>query len=134
MQRQGACPHDVIAGEWIDPYNGRRIVLDDLKDTRQAQAIQIDHIVPLKEAWISGARDWSQARRIGFANDLKELTAVDGPTNASKSDGDPAAWRPKKQYQCAYANRWIETKSSWNLTADPSEVTALEQMLAYCTN
>lgn len=132
VQQQGSCGHDVIAGEWIDPYNGKRIALENLKDTRQAQAIQIDHIVPLKEAWLSGAREWPEAKRVAFANDLQELAAVDGPTNASKGDGDPAAWRPRKQYQCAYANRWVGTKRKWDLAADPSEITALQQMLRYC--
>src|SRR5204862_521212 len=82
---------------------------------RQAQAIQIDHIVPLSEAWRSGASRWSPDRRRAFANDLDNLLAVDGPTNMSKSDDDPAGWRPRKGFQCAYAARWVETKMRWAL-------------------
>jgi len=35
-------------------------------------------MVPLKEAWISGARDWTAARREQFANDITrpQLAAV----------------------------------------------------------
>jgi hypothetical protein len=129
---QGRCDHDVLAGTWIDPYTGRKIVLTDMKEMRQSMAIQIDHIVPLSEAWVSGASEWSDDRRHGFANDLDELLAVDGPTNESKGDGDPAAWRPRKGYQCTYAERWIGVKLRWDLVADPSEVLALRQMLSYC--
>ncbi|WP_370288996.1 HNH endonuclease family protein [Nocardioides sp.] len=130
--QQGRCDHDVLAGSWVDPYTGRRLTFTDLKAPDQAQAIQIDHVVPLSEAWASGADRWSEEQRRTFANDLDNLLAVDGPTNASKSDGDPAAWRPRKGYQCAYATRWITVKSRYDLGADASEVAALRQMLDYC--
>jgi Protein of unknown function (DUF1524) len=130
--RQGACDHDVLAGTWHDPYTGRTLRFLDLKDLRQAEAIQIDHVVPLAEAWVSGAAGWTTERRERFANDLHELLAVDGPTNMSKGDGDPAAWRPRRGYQCSYARRWIAVKTRWHLTVDPAEVTALRGMLGYC--
>lgn len=129
---QGSCDHDVLAGRWVDPYTGASLVFDDLKDPHQAEAIQIDHVVPLAEAWRSGAWRWNEARRRSFANDLTELLAVDGPTNASKGDGDPAAWRPRKGYQCTYAIRWITVKARWHLTVDPSERRALGEMLDFC--
>ncbi|MEI7055182.1 HNH endonuclease family protein [Nocardioides sp. CCNWLW239] len=129
---QGRCDHDVIAGTWIDPYTGRRLAFTDLKEPRQAQAIQIDHVVPLAEAWRSGASEWEAERRRAFANDLDNLLAVDGPTNMSKSDDDPAGWRPRKAFQCAYATRWIETKAHWSLAIDDSERRALGEMLGYC--
>jgi hypothetical protein len=130
--QQGRCDHDVLAGTWVDPYTGRRLTFTDLKEPGQAQAIQIDHIVPLSEAWRSGASRWPEDRRRAFANDLDNLLAVDGPTNMSKGDDDPAGWRPRKGFQCAYAARWIETKKRWSLAADDSERRALGEMLGYC--
>jgi hypothetical protein len=130
--QQGRCDHDVLAGSWLDPYTGRRLTFTDLKDPQQAEAIQIDHLVPLAEAWASGADGWDTRRREQFANDLAELLAVDGPTNAAKSDDDPAAWRPRKQFQCTYAVRWVATKSAWHLDADRSERRALKEMLGTC--
>jgi hypothetical protein len=130
--QQAACDHDVLAGTWEDPYTGRMLAFDDLKDLRQAQAIQIDHVVPLAEAWRSGAAAWSSARRSRFANDLSELLAADGPTNAAKGDDDPAAWRPRQAFQCEYAVRWIAVKSRWALAVDRSERRALEEMLGSC--
>lgn len=133
VARQGRCPHDVIGGTWVDPYSGRRLVLDNLKDPASAQAIQIDHVVPLAEAWISGAAAWSDGKRRLFANDLDALLAVDGVINARKGDGDPAAWRPKKSYQCEYARRWIGIKARWELSLDASERRALVEMISTCT-
>jgi hypothetical protein len=132
VQTQGACDHDVVAGTWHDPYTGRTLTFTDLKDLRQAEAIQIDHVVPLAEAWVSGARRWSRTRREVFANDLGELLAVDGPTNMSKGDGDPASWRPRRGYQCTYARRWISVKTRYRLEIDGSEKAALNQMLGLC--
>jgi hypothetical protein len=132
VAQQDSCDHDVLAGTWHDPYTGSTLHFTDLKDLSQAEAIQIDHVVPLAEAWVSGASAWSSDRRQAFANDLHELLAVDGPTNMSKGDGDPAAWRPRKGYQCTYARRWIAIKSTWHLAVDPPEVAALRQMLGYC--
>lgn len=132
LGRQGRCEHDVLAGTFVDPYSGRTHVLDDLKNLSQAQAVQIDHVVPLAEAWVSGASTWTPERRREFANDLGVLLAVDGATNGSKGAGDPAAWRPRKGYQCTYAVRWITVKHRWQLQADAPEVRALEEMLAFC--
>ena len=56
VAQQDACDHDVLAGTWHDPYTGRTLRFTDLKDLSQAEAIQIDHVVPLAEAWVSGAR------------------------------------------------------------------------------
>jgi hypothetical protein len=132
FQAQGRCDHDVLAGTWVDPYTGRQLTFTDLKQPAQAQAIQIDHLVPLAEAWASGAAGWDDDRRRDFANELAELLAVDGPTNASKGDDDPAAWRPQTAYQCTYAVRWVGAKSRWDLTVDRSERRALREMLGYC--
>lgn len=132
ISRQGPCGHDVLAGTWVDPYTGDTVELDDLKDLAQAQTVQIDHVVPLAEAWRSGASRWSDGRREAFANDLAALAATYGPTNASKSDSDPAAWRPGQEFQCDYALLWIAVKAVWELSVDDSEAAALTQMLARC--
>lgn len=132
VAHQGACSHDVLAGTWVDPYSGRRLVLGDLKDLSQAQAVQIDHVVPLAEAWRSGAHRWSPDERRRFANHLDGLVAVDGPTNMSKGDDDPAAWRPRLAHQCAYAARWVQVKHAWGLAVDDSERRALIEMLDAC--
>ena len=132
VQRQGACDHDVLAGTWVDPYTGQEFTLTDLKDLSQAQAVQIDHLVPLAEAWRSGASGWSSREREAYANDLAVLAATAGATNASKSDSDPASWLPRKDFQCGYALRWIAVKDAYALAVDDSEAAALTGMLERC--
>lgn len=130
--QQGACDHDMLAGTWYDPYTGKNLVFTDLKAPDQSQAIQADHIVPLSEAWKSGANKWTPERREQYANTLNVLLAVDGPANMSKGDQDPASWRPRKDYQCRYARTWIQVKATWSLAVDPSEKNALREMLGDC--
>ena len=130
---QGACDHDVLAGTWDGPYTGRPLVFDDLKDSAQAQAITIDHVVPLGEAHRSGAGSWPATERERFANDLDNLVATDGPTNSDKSDADPAEWRPPERSSwCAYALVWVGVKADWELAVDDAERRGLAEMLSAC--
>ncbi len=119
---------DVGDGEWESVYDGE--VVDDPGE------LDIDHLVPLAEAWESGADEWTDAEREAYANDLEHpqaLVAVTAGSNRSKGDGDPAEWRPpERSTWCDYALDWIAVKAEWGLTADPDEIAELEEMLATC--
>ncbi|KLJ10931.1 hypothetical protein EMPG_13749, partial [Blastomyces silverae] len=58
--------------------------------------VDIDHVVPLSNAWKSGAAGWTTARRREFANDLvnPQLIAVTDNVNQQKSDAGPEEWKP----------------------------------------
>jgi hypothetical protein len=117
----------ILSGTWVSPYNGKTY-------TTPSQ-IQIDHLVPLGNAWISGASTWSADKREQFANDLTDpqLIAVDGHDNESKGDDDPSQWKPpSKDFWCTYAKDWISVKSVWHLTITVSEKSALNDMLHTC--
>jgi hypothetical protein len=117
----------ITAGTWTSAYDGRAI--------SDPQDLDIDHMVPLANAWRTGAADWSEKRREEFANDLDspELLAVTSTTNRSKGDQDPSQWRPpRRQYWCAYAQRWIAVKSVWRLRVTSDEKDALLDMLDTC--
>jgi hypothetical protein len=113
---------------WLSAYDGY--------STDDASELDIDHVIPLAEAWDSGAAGWDPARRKDFANDLGEpasLIAVTAASNRSKSDRDPAEWQPSSSEDwCRYAHDWISTKVRWSLAADPAEVAALGNMLNGC--
>lgn len=133
VEEQGTCPHDVVAGSWEEPYTDALLTFDDLKDPEQAQALSIDHVVPLAEAHRSGASAWPEERRAEFANDLDGLVAVDGSANAEKGDSDPSTWRPPDEaVWCVYALVWIDMKDEWSLSVDTAEVRALQDMLNRC--
>jgi hypothetical protein len=116
---------DVIAGDWISPYDGAR--------WSNPSDIDIDHVVALKEAWDSGAWSWSSAQRRAFANDTSDsrtLLAVTDSVNQSKSDKDPSNWLPPLQsYTCTYIGNWVAVKVRWNLSMDSSEYGRIRNLL-----
>jgi hypothetical protein len=95
----------------------------------------IDHVVPLANAWRSGASSaaWSIADREEYANDPEVLLSADDAANQIKGDKGPEAWKPlNRNYWCEYARRWIWIKSDWVLSINPNEKKALNEMLATC--
>lgn len=117
-----------VSGHWVSPYDG--VTAD------AAAQLDVDHVVPLKEAWRSGASQWGTEDRRAFANDLthSQLVAVSARSNRSKSDKDPASWQPPLAgYRCTYSRAWISVKYVYGLTVDTDEHSALEGMLATCT-
>ncbi|GJJ14294.1 hypothetical protein Clacol_008558 [Clathrus columnatus] len=91
-----------------------------------------DHIVPLKEAWISGANAWDAEKRREFANDIfkPELLAVSRESNRAKGDKGPAEWLPlNEDFQCDYVMAWFDVKTSYELTFDAAEKEALLNVL-----
>jgi hypothetical protein len=101
-----------------------------------ASDLDIDHMVPLAEAWDSGASAWTAARREAYANDqgaATSLVAVTARSNRSKADQDPAQWLPPAaEVHCRYAAEWVGTKLRWALSADETEVAALAEVAAGC--
>ena len=116
---------DVASGRWLDPYGGQTYT--DPSD------IDIDHIVPLANAWRSGASSWDTAKRESFANVPRDLLSVDDGLNQSKGDKGPEAWKPpRKTYWCVYSKGWIGIKHYWKLSITSAEKSALKQMLGTC--
>ena len=100
-----------------------------------ASDLDIDHLVPLAEAWDSGADGWTSTQRQNFANDLTrpQLIAVTDNVNQSKSDQDPAEWMPSRTaYTCTYVRAWVQVKYYYDLSVDSAEKSALTSYLASC--
>ena len=103
-------------------------VLDD-----PSEAVQIDHVVALANAWKSGAWQWDAARRQDFANDPFNLLAVDGAANQDKGASSADQWLPSNSaYQCAYVQRQIAVKASWGLGVTRAEKKAMTSVLERC--
>ena len=132
VRRQGRCRADMVAGTWTDLYTGAVMRWDNLKDPAQAQAIPIDHIVPLAGAYRYGAKGWPAQQRVRFANDELNLTPTTAATNQDKTDHDPAAWTPPAAGRCTYATRYIAVKSRYDLPVDRQEKAALHRLLRGC--
>jgi hypothetical protein len=116
----------VIAGTWTSAYDGIT--------TTNPSEIQVDHVVPLANAWRSGANTWTTDQRTQYANDQAGLWAVSAASNQSKGDSGPEQWRPpRREVWCEYAQRWVAIKIRWHLTATTYERDALGQMLDTCS-
>ncbi len=115
----------VERGRWFDPYTGHTYY--------SPSDIDVDHVVPLANAWRSGASSWTTAKRGRFANVPLDLLAVEDNANASKGDKGPEAWRPPRSaYHCTYSKKWINIKHYWSLSVTSAEKSALKQMLGTC--
>jgi CRISPR/Cas system Type II protein with McrA/HNH and RuvC-like nuclease domain len=98
--------------------------------------IDIDHMVPLAEAWDSGARNWTVADRERFANDLgdrRSLVGVTDTINQEKADQDPGTWLPP-YFKCRYLKEFVAVKLRWRLSVDAAERVAMIELAADCTN
>ncbi|HKV18614.1 MAG TPA: HNH endonuclease family protein, partial [Mycobacterium sp.] len=79
--RPGTCYAQ--SGVLHDPYTGQTIAFT--RGPATSDAVQIDHLVSLSDAWYKGAREWDDQRRRNFANDPRNLLAVGGQANFDKA-------------------------------------------------
>ncbi len=118
----------IISGILQDPFTGQRI--DFVRGQGTSTKVQIDHIVALSDAWQKGAQQMSAQERLVFANDPLNLLAADGPTNASKGDGDSATWLPPdKGFRCDYVARQTAVKAKHGLWMTKAERGAIHSVI-----
>lgn len=121
----------VLTGTLADTYTGTTI--DFVRGADTSGDVQIDHMVALSNAWQTGAQQLDPATRQDFANDPRNLQAVDGPANQQKSDGDAATWLPSnKSYRCTYVSRQVEVKAAYRLWVTQPEHDAIDRILRDC--
>ena len=124
--RSGTCT--LNGGRWFSYYD--RVSWTNSSD------VDIDHMVPLAEAWDSGARTWTTATRQAYANDLGDYRTLVGVTdnvNQAKGDQDVAEWLPQYD-KCRYLREYVAVKHRWRLTVDSAEKSAMQSLAATCTN
>ncbi|MGW4116653.1 HNH endonuclease family protein [Actinosynnema sp. NPDC004786] len=118
----------IVGGRWYSFYDD--VYVDG------PQGLDIDHMVPLAEAWDSGAWEWTAERRQAYANDLDEpvaLWAVTARSNRQKADQDPSTWLPPYEAAlCRYIDAWVSVKTRWSLTIDQVERDVLIAKAADC--
>jgi hypothetical protein len=120
----GGC--EVSSGRWVTSWDNRV--------HPSVFTLQIDHTVPVHEAWGSGARYWSQSRRMAFYNDLGDPRTLDAQTtdlNLDKGGQSPQNWMPPEN-RCAYIEKWVAVKIRWGLTVNSGEKAALVRYVNAC--
>ncbi len=115
----------IVTGDWDDPYT-------DL-NYYKASEIQIDHVVALKNAYMTGAHGWDYLKRCLYANFLGNtfhLLPVSGHENERKGDRSPREYIPPNAgYTCQYLRNWLEIKYVWKLSFTPLEKIRIEQLI-----
>lgn len=134
----GTAQSRVTSGVFDDPYTGKTIHFKYGKDT--SSEVQIDHVVALHDAWMTGAQKLTQQEREALANDPENLLAVDGPENQRKGDGlclnksgcTGMYLPPNEKYHCEYAAKFTEVKSKYNLGLTKGQKETLVPLLEQC--
>jgi 5-methylcytosine-specific restriction endonuclease McrA len=120
----------VQGGTWRDPYTGQVF--------RDPKKLDIDHVVPIKNAHESGGWAWSPIKRQEYANYLKynkHLLAVMASENRKKSDKGPDKYLPPLDgFRCEYVKIWVKIKEDWELEMAESEGAAVQRILDECSN
>ena len=122
---------EIASGILHDPYTGKTIHF--LRGIKTSAAVQIDHIVPLADAWRTGAAAWSATVRLHYANDPYVLVAADGPANEQKSDSDASGWLPPfVSDRCQYVAHQLAVKTKYRLWLTAPEKSAIATVLRTC--
>jgi hypothetical protein len=129
VQISGRCTVD--SGVLHDPYTGRTV--DYERGPTTSEAVQIDHVVPVYEAWRTGAQAWTTDRRVAFANDPLNLLAVSGEANQDKGDLYPSRWLPHRAaYRCPYVERYVTVVAKYGLHLTSGDAQAIRRVLDAC--
>ena len=119
----------VVSGRWRCRFTGEWVT--------DASKLDIDHLVPLADAWDSGAHAWDKDRRERYSNGVgvkswrrSWLLPVTAKYNRAKGSRSPEEWLPPNDvYLLNYAADWIATKAYWNLSITQAEKDTLENLL-----
>jgi len=111
----------VLTGKWLDPYTGNTF--------RKSADVDIDHMVPLYWAWQHGAYDWNKDKRVRFANDPRNLFAVQKSVNREKSASGPLRWLPPNvAFRCSYVVRFERITKIYDLRLSQFEIEGFQNL------
>ncbi|WP_415062477.1 DUF1524 domain-containing protein [Bdellovibrio sp.] len=115
----------VESGKWLDPYSNQELT--------SSKDIQIDHMVPLKHAYLAGAWQWDYKTRCLYANYMgyrNHLVPSTVRENTSKGDRAPDKYLPSElSYRCQYVKDWLAIKLIWKLNMTTDEVQAIHEVV-----
>lgn len=121
----------VLAGSLADPYSAAAVPF--VRGQGTSDDVPIDHVVPLANAWATGAQALSEQQRQDLANDPLNLQPTTRTLNAQKGAGDAATWLPpSKGYRCTYVARQVAVKDRHALWVTRPERDAIERELRRC--
>ena len=99
------------------------------------EKVHIDHVVSLKDAYVSGAKDWPNSLKKKFANDKENHIPACSSINISKSASTPNEFLRKSKdgkgldYEiktfCSYVTTYFYIKRKYNLSTNNNQLNVL---------
>ena len=121
----------MASGTLAEPYTGTTVQFRRGKDS--SEAVQIDHVVALGNAWQTGAAALTPVQRQSLANDPSTCWPWTGRPTRTRATSDAASWLPpSKKFRCHYVARQISVKAAYRLWVTPAEKSAMENVLGRC--
>ncbi len=118
-------PCFIESGKWKDPYTARTF--------KMAADIEVDHMVPLKQNYLSSGWRWKSQIRCNYANFMGNnfhLIPVSKVENRLKSDQTPASYLPpNEKYHCTYVQNWLQIKAIWGLILSTREGEGIKKII-----
>lgn len=122
----GGC---IVRGDLLDFYGTDGLL-------RSADAIEVDHLVPLGEAHRAGGWRWSREQKARYANYLTirfYLLPVSAVHNQQKGNRGPQDWIPTNPaIHCQYGLWWATVKYLEGLSSSEAERAAVRGLLLTC--
>jgi hypothetical protein len=124
----------IYSGEW-QPITGSYFANNTNPIYNYAALVDVDHTVPLKHAYYSGAFEWPDWLRKKYANDLTpgHLFTMVYYLNTEKGDKTPADWLPPFG-ELKYVSNWLAIKYRYGLIIEPIEFNAIQDILNMYNN
>jgi hypothetical protein len=115
----------IVSGAWDDYYFNEKLYT--------AKQVDIDHLIPLKNAHLNGASEWTSQEKEIFANDPENLVITNKRYNRSKGAKGIDKWLPiEKPYACKYVRDWVKIKKKYGLNLSEPEVYSINAIKPTC--
>ncbi len=99
------------------------------------ETVHIDHVVSLKDAYVSGAKNWPNSLKRQFANDKENHRPTCSRINMSKSSGTPSEFLRRSKdgkgldYEidtfCSYISIYFHIKQKYHLSTANNQLEIL---------
>ena len=111
---------------------------------KKANRTDVDHIVALYDAYLSGGKDWHNSTKVLFANDFENhAPALEYVNRILKRAHTPKIFieqmKENKSYKfgsdeviCIYIRKYVLIKNKYKLTYDNNDIVFLRKNLGNC--
>lgn len=118
----------VASGTWNDIYSGKSVTT--------YTDIEVDHLVPLRDAHASGGYRWTLEEKRAYANDLSNdfhlLVMAAGEHNRRTLKSPAIEEPPNFRFQCEYLICWASIKRKYKLSMTQDEFDSVNARLNLC--